>query len=156
MVVLINGGSASASEIVSGSLQDHKRAVLLGENTFGKGSVQIVLPITEEEAIKLTIARYYLPSGRTIQAVGVKPDIEVLPGEVSSSKNEFAIKEADLKKHLEEELEKVDSDKKEKETKKDEKSDKDKKDIITPEMMNKDIQLKVGVDIIKALIITKG
>lgn len=150
MVVLINGGSASASEIVSGSLQDHKRAVLLGENTFGKGSVQVVLPITEEEAIKLTIARYYLPSGRTIQAVGVKPDIEVLPGEVSSNKNEFAIKEADLKKHLEEELVKVDSEKK------DEKSEKDKKDIITPEMMNKDIQLKVGVDIIKALIITKG
>lgn len=156
MVVLINGGSASASEIVSGSLQDHKRAVLLGENTFGKGSVQVVLPITEEEAIKLTIARYYLPSGRTIQAVGVKPDIEVLPGEVSSSKNEFSIKEADLKKHLEEELQKVGSDKKDGENKKDDKSDKDKKDIITPEMMNKDVQLKVGVDIIKALIITKG
>ena len=108
MIVLINGGSASASEIVSGALQDHKRAVLLGENTFGKGSVQVVLPITETEAIKLTIARYYLPSGRTIQAVGVKPDIELLPGEVKSHKNEFAIKEADLKKHLEEELEKVD------------------------------------------------
>jgi len=71
VVVLINGGSASASEIVSGALQDHKRAVLVGENTFGKGSVQVVLPITDNEAIKLTIARYYLPSGRTIQAVGV-------------------------------------------------------------------------------------
>lgn len=154
MVVLINGGSASASEIVSGSLQDHKRAILLGENTFGKGSVQVVLPITEDEAIKLTIARYYLPSGRTIQAIGVKPDIAVLPGEVNSTtKNEFSIKEADLKKHLEEELLKVDGSK---DAKKDEKSDKDKKDIITPEMMNKDMQLKVGVDIVKALIITKG
>ena len=151
VVVLINGGSASASEIVSGALQDHKRAVLVGENTFGKGSVQVVLPITKEEAIKLTIARYYLPSGRTIQAVGVKPDIEVLPGEVKTHKNAFSIKEADLKKHLEEELEKVDG-------KKDEKKEdtKEKKDIITPEMMTKDIQLKSAVDILKALIITKG
>ena len=151
MVVLINGGSASASEIVSGALQDHKRAVLLGENTFGKGSVQVVLPITEKEAIKLTIARYYLPSGRTIQAVGVKPDIEVFPGIVNTKKNEFAIKEADLKKHLEEELEKVDTKKDDAKTK-----DKAKKDIITPEMLNKDIQLKTAVDILKALVITKG
>ncbi|MFA6191744.1 MAG: S41 family peptidase [Sulfurimonas sp.] len=150
LVVLVNAGSASASEIVSGSLQDHKRAILVGENTFGKGSVQVVLPIAEEEAIKLTIARYYLPSGRTIQAVGVKPDIEVFPGEVNATKNEFSIKEADLKKHLEEELKKIDG------NKKDEKSEKDKKDIITPEMMNKDMQLKAGVDILKALIITKG
>ena len=151
MVVLINGGSASASEIVSGALQDHKRAVILGENTFGKGSVQVVLPITDKEAIKLTIARYYLPSGRTIQAVGVKPDIEVLPGEVTTHENGFAIKEADLKKHLEEELVKVNGTK---ETKKEDK--KEKKDIITPEMMNKDIQLKEAVDIIKALVIIKG
>jgi len=151
VVVLINGGSASASEIVSGALQDHKRAVLVGENTFGKGSVQVVLPITKEEAIKLTIARYYLPSGRTIQAVGVKPDIEVAPGEVKTHKNEFAIKEADLKQHLEEELEKVDGKKEE-----DKADSKDKKDIITPEMLNKDIQLKEAVDIIKALIIIKG
>ena len=151
MVVLINGGSASASEIVSGALQDHKRAVILGENTFGKGSVQVVLPITEKEAIKLTIARYYLPSGRTIQAVGVKPDIEVLPGEVKTHENGFAIKEADLKKHLEEELVKVNGKKEE-----EKEEEKDKKDIITPEIMNKDIQLKEAVDIIKALVIIKG
>ncbi|MDO9266820.1 MAG: S41 family peptidase [Sulfurimonas sp.] len=151
LVVLVNGGSASASEIVSGSLQDHKRAIIVGQNTFGKGSVQVVLPITEEEAIKLTIARYYLPSGRTIQAVGVKPDIEVFPGEVKTNKNEYALKEADLKKHLTEELEKVDvTQEAEEETKK------DSKHIISDEMMNKDIQLKVGTDIIKALIITKG
>ena len=158
MVVLINGGSASASEIVSGALQDHKRAILLGENTFGKGSVQVVLPITKEEAIKLTIARYYLPSGRTIQAVGVKPDIEVFPGEVKTRKNDFAIKEADLKKHLEEELEKVDGKKDKTSDKKDsdKADDKAKKDIITPEMLNKDIQLKTAVDILKALVITKG
>ncbi len=151
LVVLVNGGSASASEIVSGALQDHKRAVLVGENTFGKGSVQVVLPITKTEAIKLTIARYYLPSGRTIQAVGVKPDIKVLPGELKTYKNEFAIKEADLKAHLKKELAKVDGKKaKIKEDKK------DKKDIITPKMLDKDLQLKEGVDIIKALIITKG
>lgn len=149
LVVLVNGGSASASEIVSGSLQDHKRAVIVGQNTFGKGSVQVVLPITEEEAIKLTIARYYLPSGRTIQAVGVKPDIEVFPGEVNTNKNDYALKEADLKKHLKEELEKVDG-------KEEEETQKDSKLIITDEMINKDIQLKVGADIIKALIITKG
>jgi len=154
MVVLINGGSASASEIVSGSLQDHKRAILLGQNTFGKGSVQVILPITEEEAIKLTIARYYLPSGRTIQAVGVKPDIEVLPGEVNTKKDAFSIKESDLKKHLEKELIKVE----ENDTLKEEKEalEEAKKGIITPDMMNKDIQLKEGVDIIKALIIMKG
>jgi len=155
VVVLINGGSASASEIVSGALQDHKRAILVGENTFGKGSVQVVLPITADEAIKLTIARYYLPSGRTIQAVGVKPDIEVLPGEVKTHKNAFSIKEADLKKHLEEELEKVDGKKDDKKEAK--KADtKEKKDIITPEMMTKDNQLKSAVDILRALVITKG
>ncbi len=148
MVVVVNGGSASASEIVSGALQDHKRAVLVGEKTFGKGSVQVVLPITEKEALKLTIARYYLPSGRTIQAIGVTPDINVLPGELKTHKNEFAIKEADLKKHLKEELAKVDG---KKEVKKEKK-----KDIITSQMLEKDIQLKSAVDILKALIITKG
>jgi len=151
MVVLVNGGSASASEIVSGALQDFKRAVLVGENTFGKGSVQVVLPINKTDAIKLTIARYYLPSGRTIQAVGVKPDIIVAPGEVKTYKNEFSIKEADLKKHLKEELAKVDG--KKAKSKEDKKAN---KDIITPKMLNKDIQLKSAVDILKALVIIKG
>ncbi len=153
IVVLVNGGSASASEIVSGALQDHKRAVLVGEKTFGKGSVQVVLPITEKEALKLTIARYYLPSGRTIQAVGVTPDITVLPGEVKTHKNDFMLKEAELKQHLKKELEKVDG-KKAKKTKKEKKKSKDK--VITEEQLQKDLQLKEGVDIIKALIITKG
>lgn len=111
----------------------------------------MVLPITDTDAIKLTIARYYLPSGRTIQAVGVKPDIEVNSGEIKTHKNEFAIKEADLKEHLEQELEKVNE---KKEIKKEDK--KANKDIITPEMLDKDIQLKEAVDIIKALVITKG
>jgi carboxyl-terminal processing protease len=157
LVVLVNGGSASASEIVSGALQDHKRGVVIGEKTFGKGSVQVVLPVTDNEAIKLTIARYYLPSGRTIQAVGVTPDIEVLPGSVKTNENKFSIKEADLKKHLEEELEKVDAGIKKEIDKKDidKKKKKQNKDIITKEMLNLDIQLKEGVDIIKALIIMK-
>ncbi len=154
LVVLVNGGSASASEIVSGALQDHKRGIVVGQNTFGKGSVQVVLPITEDEAIKLTIARYYLPSGRTIQAVGVKPDIEVLPGEVKTRVNEFALKEADLKKHLEEELEKVDDKKEASKTKKED--EKISKLVITDDMLIKDMQLKTASDILKALIITKG
>lgn len=150
LVVLVNEGSASASEIVSGALQDLKRGVILGEKTFGKGSVQVVMPITESEAIKLTIARYYLPSGRTIQAVGVTPDIEVASGEVKSHDKQFNLKEADLKKHLESQLEKTGGmiDVTETNT--------TNKTTITPEQLNKDIQLKEGVDIIKALIIVKG
>ena len=150
MVVLINGGSASASEIVAGALQDHKRAVLVGKKSFGKGSVQVVLPISEDEAIKLTIARYYLPSGRTIQAVGVTPDIEVSAGEIKTQDNEFMIKEADLKEHLKKELQK-DSGKTDSNTSKE-----DAKDIITNDQLHKDLQLKEAVGIIKALIITKG
>lgn len=155
LVVLVNGGSASASEIVSGALQDHKRGVIVGEKTFGKGSVQVVLPITDNEAIKLTIARYYLPSGRTIQAVGVTPDIEVLPGSINTQENKFALKEADLKKHLEEELDKVDN-KKGLPIKKIKKEKNNEKNIITKQILNNDIQLKEGVGIIKALIIMKG
>ncbi len=152
LLVLVNGGSASASEIVSGALQDHKRAVVLGTKTFGKGSVQVILPVTETDAIKLTVARYYLPSGRTIQAVGVTPDIEVFEGSVDTKENTFALKEADLKKHLESELEKVDGDKTKKESTKEE----DMSNVITVEQLTKDIQLKEGTDIIKALIIVKG
>lgn len=155
LVVLVNGGSASASEIVSGALQDLKRAVIVGENTFGKGSVQLIMPVNRKEAMRLTIARYYLPSGRTIQAVGITPDIQVGFGKVADSNHSFSIKENDLKLHLESELTKLEDNatKDKNSTKKDIK--KDKKDIITKQMLFNDSQLKSGVDIIKALAIIK-
>ena len=80
LIVLINYGSASASEIVAGALKDHKRAIILGENSYGKGSVQSIIPLQNKGAIRLTIAKYYLPSGKSISEVGVTPDIEVIEG----------------------------------------------------------------------------
>ena len=77
LIVLINYGSASASEIVAGALQDHKRAIILGENSYGKGSVQSIIPLKNKGAIRLTVAKYYLPSGKSISEVGVSPDIEI-------------------------------------------------------------------------------
>jgi carboxyl-terminal processing protease len=154
IVVLVNGGSASASEIVSGSLQDHRRAVVVGEKTFGKGSVQIIMPINKTEALRLTIARYYLPSGRTIQAVGVTPDIVVPFGKVQVEEDAFSIKEAELKEHLRNELEKIDGHKVDKTGTK--KLEPKKEKIITKEELYEDNQLKEGVDILRALIITQG
>ncbi len=100
MVVLINGGSASASEIVAGALQDHKRAVLMGTQSFGKGSVQTILTLSNNTAIKLTTARYYTPNGRSIQAKGIVPDIVVEDPATASFDETFRLREADLDKHL--------------------------------------------------------
>lgn len=98
MVVLVNAGSASASEIVAGALQDHGRAKVMGNQTFGKGSVQVILPISHETAIKLTTSRYYTPNGRSIQAKGIEPDIVVTDTAIG---NLFTVmREADLQKHL--------------------------------------------------------
>lgn len=101
VVVLVNEGSASASEIVAGALQDHKKAVIMGTKTFGKASVQSVFPLTNGGAVKMTIARYYTPSGRSIQADGIVPDITVEEAIVNFNNNEQRIREKDLNGHLE-------------------------------------------------------
>jgi len=143
IVVLVNGGSASASEIVAGSLQDHKRAIIVGERTFGKGSVQAILPVNKYEAIRLTVARYYLPSGRSIQAKGITPDIIVHPGKIKKIEEGVEIKEADLLNHLRAEVAKIKHEKLKKQNN---------KNALNPQ---NDLQLLTGADILKALIISK-
>ena len=102
IVVLINGGSASASEIVAGALQDHKRGILLGTSTFGKGSVQTIIPVSSRGAIRLTTARYYTPSGKSIQATGIEPDIYVPQSKLEVIEKNNSRKESNLRGHLDE------------------------------------------------------
>ena len=156
ITILVNGGSASASEIVSGGFQDHHRAAIIGEKTFGKGSVQIVAPLGGGEGIKLTVARYYLPSGRTIQNKGVTPDVIAYPGKAAQKdKNSFTIKENELKQHLKTELEKMES-KDSNKTSESNNTKIEKKKVITTEDIFKDAQLKEAYDILKVLILQKG
>ena len=141
IVVLINDGSASASEIVAGALQDHRRAVIMGQKSFGKGSVQSVVPFSKYGAVRLTTARYYTPSGRSIQAKGIEPDIEVLPAKLEVYNLEgLTISEAELKNALSN-----DEDGKKSADGKDKgKTDKD-------DDLQKDYQLLRAVDTVKAL-----
>ena len=102
MIILVDGGSASASEIVAGALQDHHRAIILGTKSFGKGSVQTVIPLSGHGAMRLTTSRYYTPSGRSIQAEGIEPDIEVKQAKIEYvEQNKYYRNEAGLSRHLE-------------------------------------------------------
>lgn len=149
MIVLINGGSASASEIVAGALQDHKRAIILGTKSFGKGSVQSLIPINDRSAMKITTAKYYTPSGRSIQAEGIKPDIEVEQAKIEypsdkESKNKYS--ESSLKNHLKND--KIDQ------KNKNDKEDENKNKSLSEKYKN-DFQYARAYDLIKALIITQ-
>lgn len=142
IVVLINEGSASASEIVAGALQDQKRAILVGTKSFGKGSVQTVLPLSETRAIKLTTARYYTPSGRSIQASGILPDIVVFPAVLEAVKESDRVTESDLEGHLA-------NDKADKNTPRNEDADR------LAARLQKDNQLHDAFGILKALAIQR-
>jgi carboxyl-terminal processing protease len=158
IVVLVNGGSASASEIVSGALQDHKRAVIMGTQTFGKGSVQTIIPLDDGAAIRLTTSLYYTPNGRSIQAKGITPDIVVEEGVVvkktDKKKSIFhQLKEKDLKGHFENHDQQKKSDKTKLKTKPDEKSLKKSREKTISKQPGqdeqRDIQLQRAVELLQ-------
>ena len=136
LVVIINGGSASASEIVAGALQDHKRAILLGTRTFGKGSVQTIIPVKPYGALRMTTAKYFTPSGRSIQKTGIEPDIVVEERELKKADNKKISREEDLKGALKNPSNK---------DKKEEKENKEKSDEI------EDFQLSRALDLVRGI-----
>ena len=142
LVVLVNGGSASASEIVAGALQDHGRALILGTTTFGKGSVQTILPMLNGAALKLTTARYYTPNDRSIQATGITPDVVSQPAESSQTPDGGVsrLRESDLAGHLENELEK------------DQNATVDTK---TDPLLFSDLQVREALNILKGMVIAR-
>jgi len=144
MIVLVNGGSASAAEIVAGALQDNKRAMILGSRTFGKGSVQTILPLSDGSGLRLTTARYYTPSGKSIQSSGITPDIEikfVAPEKDAKKKTPRFVREEDLKGHMIGE-----SITKEKKSEKKSETDKEKK---ARELLEKDNQVRRALELLK-------
>jgi len=161
MVVLVNSGSASASEIVAGALQDRNRAVIMGTQTFGKGSVQTIIPLSEDSGLKLTTARYYTPKGRSIQAKGIIPDITVeqVDLQAGEKKSTIHIREKDLEHHFEPEEQQGEDKSKEKvkEKDKDKAKDKDKeKDQEKKTGDRLEEQLKSDYQLIRAMDLLKG
>ena len=152
LVVLINGGSASASEIVAGALQDHKRAVIMGTKSFGKGSVQTIIPVSNGAALKITTARYYTPSGRSIQASGIVPDIVTEEARITKSEAGDRLREADLARHLEngDEIARQKEEPKKEDKKDDKKKDESGKPAVEDYQLQEALNLLKGISFFKA------